>query len=180
MKIGTVILLSAVLLLSSCSMGRFLGYYASSGSGNKGELNGRVYTSDNTSYRIGTLPDGWRRIGIKGGDLAFSNATGDSTITVNSTCDERKMKYSLRALSDSLIVGIKDKKAQSREETEIDGQDALSTTYTGMLDSVPVKIETVVFKKYNCVYDFTYGSSPDRFDTETAVFDEFMSQFRVL
>ena len=180
MNIVTVILLSAVLLLESCSIGKFIGYYASSGSDDKGKLKGQIYTSDNTSYRIGTLPEDWKRIGIKGGDIAFSNGSGDSTITVNSTCDERKMKYSLKALSESLIVGIKDKKAQSRQETEIDGQDALSTIYTGILDNVPVKIETRVFKKHNCVYDFTYGSSPDRFDTGATVFDEFISQFRVL
>jgi hypothetical protein len=180
MNIVAIILLSAVLLLESCSIGKFIGYYASSGSDDKGELKGQVYTSDDTTYRIGTLPEGWKRIGIKGGDLAYSNAAGDSTITVNSTCDERKMKYSLKALSESLIVGIKDKKAQSRQETEIDGQDALSTVYTGMLDNLPVKIETRVFKKNNCVYDFTYASSPDKFDKDAGVYDEFISQFRVL
>jgi len=180
MNIGIVILLSAVIFLGSCSIAKFVGFYASSGSGDKGKLSGQVYTSENTSYRIGALPDGWKRIKIKGGDLAFSNISGDSTITVNSTCDERKMKYSLKALSESLIVGIKDKKAQSRQETEIDGQQALSTVYTGMLDSVPVMIEIRVFKKNECVYDFTYASSPDRFDTGAAVFNEFISQFRVL
>jgi hypothetical protein len=180
MNIVAIILLSAVLLLESCSIGKFIGYYASSGSDDNGKLKGQVYTSDNTSYRIGALPEEWKRIGIQGGDIAFSDVAGDSTITVNSTCDERKMKYSLKALSESLIVGIKDKKAQSRQKTEIDGQDALSTIYTGMLDNVPVKIETRVFKKNNCVYDFTYATSLDRFDTGAAVFDEFISQFRVL
>lgn len=180
MNIATVILFSTVLFLGSCSIGKFVGSYAYSGSGDKGKLNGLVYTSEDTSYRIGTLPEGWKRIGIKGGDLAFSNVSGDSTITVNSTCDERKTKYSLKALSESLIVGIKDKEAQSRQKTEIDGQDALSTIYTGMLDKAPVKIDARVFKKYNCVYDFTYASSPDNFDAGAAVFDEFISQFRVL
>jgi hypothetical protein len=61
------------------------------------------------------------------------------------------MKYSLKALSESLIVGMKDKKAASRQETQIDGQEALSTVYTGSLDNEPVMIETRVFKKNDCV-----------------------------
>jgi hypothetical protein len=90
------------------------------------------------------------------------------------------MKYSLKALSESLIVGVKDKKAESRQETQIDGQPALMTVYTGSLNNTPVKIETRVFKKNNCVYDFTYASSPARFDSGAQVFSEFISQFRVL
>ncbi|MEW6145546.1 MAG: hypothetical protein AB1598_11060 [Thermodesulfobacteriota bacterium] len=177
---GIFLLISAAVFLGSCSIGKFVGYYASAGSGDKGKLDGQVYTSDSTSYRIGSLPDGWKRIDIEGGDLAFSNPSNDSTITVNSTCDERKMKYSLKALSESLIVGVKDKKAESRQETQIDGQPALMTVYTGSLNNTPVKIETRVFKMNNCVYDFTYASSPARFDTGAQVFNEFISQFRVL
>lgn len=175
-----ILLLSAAIFLGSCSVAKFVGYYASAGSGDKGKLSGRIYTSDATSYQIGPLPDGWKRIDIEGGDLAFSNTYNDSSITVNSTCDERKMKYSLKALSESLIVGLKDKKAQSRQEIRIDGQEALSTVYTGSLDSAPVMIETRVFKKNDCVYDFTYASSPAKFDSGARVFDEFISQFRVL
>ncbi len=175
-----VVLLSASILLGSCSVAKFVGYYASAGSGNKGKLDGQIYTSESTSYRIGTLPEGWKRINIEGGDLAFSNSLADSTITVNSTCDERKMKYSLKALSESLIVGMKNKKAESRRDIEIDGQPALSTIYTGSLDNEPVVIETRVFKKSDCVYDFTYASSPDKFGSGAEVFDEFTAAFRVL
>jgi hypothetical protein len=180
MNKGIFLLLSAALLLGSCSIGKFVGYYASAGTGDDGKLDGQVYTTDKTSYMIGTLPESWKRIRIEGGDLAFSNGVDDSTITVNSTCDERKMKYSLKALSESLITGIKDKEAQSREDIQIDGQPALMTIYTGSLNNAPVKIETRVFKKNDCVYDFTYASSPSKFDTEARVFDEFISQFRVL
>ena len=180
MKIRVFLILSAAVLLGSCSIGKFVGYYASAGKSDKGKLKGQIYTSDSTSYMIGTLPDGWKRIGIEGGDLAFSNSAADSTITVNSTCDERKTRYSLKALSESLITGIKDKKAESREDSQIDGQPALITIYTGNLNSTPVMIETRVFKKNECVYDFTYASSPSKFDAEASVFDEFISQFRVL
>ena len=80
------------------------------------------------------------------------------------------MNYSLKALSESLIIGIKDKKAQKREDTAVDGQKALQTLYTGTLNGVPVNIETVVFRKGECIYDFTYASSPDSFESDIMVF----------
>lgn len=173
-------LVLCIVFLTSCSVTKFIGYYASSGKKNEGTLNGLVFTSENTSYQIGALPSDWSRIKIEGGDLAFNSVQSDSTITVNSTCDERKTRYSLKALSESLIIGLKDKKAESREKTAIDGQEALKTIYTGTLGEKPVKIDARVFKKGICVYDFTYASSPDNFDSGDAVFDAFISQFRVL
>lgn len=180
MQKNFILITLSVLLLSSCSIAKFVGYYASAGPDNGGSLDGLVYTTDDTSYKIGALPPEWKRIGIKGGDLAFSNALKDSTITINSTCDPKKKNYSLKALSESLIIGIKDKKARKREETVVDGQKALQSLYTGTLNEVPVNIETVVFRKGECIYDFTYASPPDSFESDITVFNEFISQFRVL
>lgn len=175
-----VIICLSVLFLNSCSLVKFVGYYRSADSENNGKLNGLIYTSDDTTYKIGALPDDWKRLNIKGGDLAFSSSLSDSTITVNSTCDPKKKNYSLKALSESLLIGIKDKKAVKREETSVDGQKALSSTYTGSINDAPVKIETVVFRKGECIYDFTYASPPDSFDDGMVIFKEFISQFRVL
>lgn len=175
-----IIICLSVLFLNSCSIVKFVGYYRSADSENDGKLNGLVYTSDDTSYRIGALPGDWKRLNIKGGDLAYNSLSSDSTITVNSTCDPKKKNYSLKALSESLLIGIKGKKAVSREEISVDGQKALSSVYTGSINDAPVKIETVVFRKGECIYDFTYASSPDSFDDGIVVFKEFISQFRVL
>ena len=101
-------------------------------------------------------------------------------MTVNSTCNEKKKNYSLKALSESLLIGIQDKEAQERQEIVVDGQRALKTIYTGKLDNVPIKIATVVFKKGICIYDFTYASSPEQFEIGIVDFYEFISQFKAL
>lgn len=170
----------ALLFLTSCSLTKFVGYYKAAGQDDSGSLSGQVYTSDKTSYQIGTLPPGWSRIDISGGDLAFNDAPSGGTITVNSTCDERKMGYSLKALSESLIIGLAGKKAESREQITIDGQEALKTIYTGALEDSPVKIDARVFKKGICIYDFTYAASPEKFDAGDVAYDGFVSQFKVL
>ncbi len=112
--------------------------------------------------------------------MAFKNTQFDGTMTVNSTCNEKKKNYSLRALSESLLIGINDKEALSREETTVDGVPALRTIYTGTLNKVPLKIATVVLRKNICIYDFTYASSPEHFDLGIVDFNNFVSQFRAL
>ena len=154
-----------ILVLSSCGVTKFVGYYASAGDEDSGELNGQIFQTDDTSYRIGTLPSSWQRQNIEGGDLAFKNTQFDGTMTVDSTCNEKKKNYSMKALSESLLIGITDKEALSREEITVGGVPALKTIYTGSLSNVPLKIATVVLRKDICIYDFTYASSPERFDS---------------
>jgi hypothetical protein len=166
--------------LNSCSVARFVGYYASAGSDKSGDLNGQVFQTEDTSYTIGTLPDSWKRKDIDGGDLAYSNAQFAATMTVNSTCNEKKKNYSLKALSESLLIGIKSKEALERKEILVDGQKALKTIYIGKIDNVPIKIATVVFKEGICVYDFTYASSPEHFEIGIVDFNVFVSQFKAL
>jgi hypothetical protein len=170
----------SILFLSSCAITKFAGYYISSGSSNDGKLSGNIYRSDSTAYSIGTLPGDWRRSKVKGGDLVFNNAKLQATITVNSTCDGKKTAYSMVVLSESLLIGINDKELQGRQEAQVDGQEALYSVYSGNFGGVPIKIATLVFKKGVCIYDFTYASSPDSFDTGYTEFQTFASQFRVL
>lgn len=175
-----ICIIISVAFLTSCSVTRFVGYYVSSGNDNNGELSGNIYRTDDTSYSIGTLPAGWNREDVDGGDLVFQNAGLKATITINSDCDGKKVKYHLPVLSESLLIGIKAKELESREEALIDAQPALYSVYTGTYENVPIKIATLVFKKGSCIYDFTYASSPDSFDTGYGEFKTFTSQFRVL
>lgn len=178
MKRLFVILIFFVTLFNSCSIVKFARYYASADTP-KGRLAERVYESKFTSYEIGKLSDNWKEIKIEGGDLAFWNGKVEATITVNSTC-KQKGKYSLKALSDPLVIGIADKRMVERSELSIDGERALESIYLGKLDNVSIKLSVVVLKKGSCVYDLTYASSPDNFDLGFGDFKEFVLQFKVL
>ncbi len=164
---------------NSCSVVKFARYYASADNSSSGKLRGQVYESKDTTYEMGKLSDNWKRINIKGGDLAFFNEMNQSTITVNSTC-KIKANYSLKALSNSLLIGFKEKKMVEEKEIIISGEKALEGIYLGKLDSASVKLSAAVFKKDSCVYDFTYASSPDGFESGYSEFKNFLSQFKVI
>jgi len=178
-----VIMTTFIFLLNSCSIAKFARYYAStdsSGDVSSGRLDRRFYEKADTSYVIGDLPDTWRRIKIKGGDLAFWNSQDDSTITVNSTCDRNKIKYSLRALSNTLVIGIDEKRLIESAERNISAEISLQRIYDGKISGVPIKISTVVLKKGDCIYDLSYSSTPDNFDKWFSEFNEFVSEFKIM
>lgn len=181
MKTFFMVLVFIILFFSSCSVVKFAQHYASADP-SPGKLKGRVYETKETSYEIGDLPDNWRRIGIEGGDLAFWSDKLKATITVNSTCNksDKKVNYSLKALTSSLLIGITDKQLLENEETTISGEKALRSVYLGKLDKAPVKISAVVLKKNSCNYDLTYASSPDSFDGGLPDFKEFVTQFKLI
>jgi len=175
-----VILSLSIVFFNSCSVVRFARYYASADS-SPGKLTGRVYQTQYTSYEIGELSSNWKRVSIKGGDLVFWNNELGATITVDSTCNKnnKKVSYSLKALSESLLIGITDKELLQSEEITVSGEKALQSVYLGKLDKVPVKLSTVVMKRENCAYDLTYASSPDGFDGGFNDFKNFVSQFKL-
>lgn len=176
----TLFLFVSIIGLNSCAVTKFVGYYAAADDDNSGKLSGQTFQTDDTSYTIGVLPASWKRKKIEGGDLAFTNSQIEATMTVNSTCNEKKKNYSLKALSESLLIGIKGKEALDRKEITVDGRQALRTIYIGSLNNVPITIATVVLKKDICIYDFTYASSPTNFDLGIVDFDTFVSQFKAL
>jgi len=180
MKRFLLILSFFIFFFNSCSIMKFARYYAEADTSTPGKLNGMVYESSDTSYVVGNLPSTWKRIKIKGGDLAYWNDKFDVTITVNSTCGNNKAKYSLKALSNSLVIGIDSKQLISSKETNISGETALQRIYLGKLSGVSIKMSTAVFKKGKCIYDFSYASTPGSFDPGFKDFNDFISQFMVI
>jgi hypothetical protein len=178
MKRLLVILIFFIACFSSCSIVKFARYYASADTPT-GKLTGRVYKSKYTSYEIGELSDDWKRIKIEGGDLAFWSDKVRATITVNSTCNQ-KGRYSLKALSEPLVIGIADKQLVQRNELTVDGEKALEYIYLGKLDIASIKISAIVLKKVDCIYDLTYASAPNDFDGGFNEFKEFVSRFKVI
>lgn len=167
---------SISLSLVSCALTKFAGHYSSVDS-NSGKYSGNTFTTESNSYRISKLPDGWKKIKVKGGDLAFHNSSSDSTITVNSVCKEAKRNYSLKALSKSLVTGIEDKKVIKSENLEVDKSNGLYTEYIAKLDGDLFSLATVVYKSEKCNYDFTYSATEGYFNSNLNTFRNLVSGF---
>ena len=169
------------LLCSSCSVVKFAKIYSSADNvESSGVLHHNVYKTDKTTYRIGSLGPGWKRIKSDRGDLFFWNKSKQSTITVDSICDKVKIKYDLTALSDSLITGIKDKKLLKRDNITLSGIDALYSQYEGIFEDENIGISTIVLKKGICIYDLSYSSLAKEFNNNLDEFLDFSADFEVV
>lgn len=173
-------LILIVIIATSCSAFRFAGIYRAEGRTVDGELSGSVFTAENTTYAIGSLSGDWERVRSERGDLMFWNRKSNAVITVDSVCDENKLKYNLRALSESLVTGIKDKELLLRDNVEIDGMEALYSQYEAMADGMRIGVSTVVLKSGECIYDMSYSSMIGNFNHNLQEFLEFASDFRVI
>ena len=174
-----ILLLLTSVAFSSCSVFKFAKIYSTSDN-ESGTLNGDVFTKGATKYRIGTLNNDWKRVNIDYGDLFFANKSKTAAITVNSTCENDKVEYSLSALAGSLLIGIKGKKLLRREEIFIDNQQALFSVYDAVVEKDRLTIATAVFVKGECVYDFSYSNISDSFDLYFNDFVGFLENFSVL
>lgn len=177
----TVTMFLAITVLASCSVVKFAKLYADADrSGSEGTLSGDTFSSEETSYRVGVLSDNWEQVDSGSGDIFFWNDASNATITVNSVCEENKLKYNLNALSNSLVTGIRDKEMIKRDKITVDGSDALYTEYEGIYESTRIGVATIVLKKGKCIYDFSYSSTARNFNKALEEYLVFASQFEVV
>lgn len=167
--------LSLIFLMSSCSATKFLVNYASGDDRKSGKMKDWVYTTELNSYRVAPLSQGWERVSIEGGDIAFYNPASDLVLTVSSLCADRD--YDLQTLSDSLVVGLSKKRIKLRKDIEVDGAAGLYTEYEASLDDESFMLATVVHKSGKCDYDFSYSAGPDDFKANLGKFIGFVSGF---
>ncbi len=173
-----LIAVSLIFLASSCSATKFLMTYASGDDRKPGEMKDWVYTAELNSYRVTPLSKDWERVPIEGGDIVFYNSTSDLMLTVSSLCADRD--YSLQTLSDSLVVGLGNKRMKLRKNIEVGGAVGLYTEYEASLDDESFALATVVHKSSKCDYDFSYSADPEDFKASLGEFIEFVSGFEEL
>jgi hypothetical protein len=137
-----------------------------------------VYRDAQIAYRVGPLPERWRRFDLPGGNVAFRHEGGGS-ILANGRCSGVK-DVPLDVLTNQALFGIEQKQELSRDALTLDGRAARRTRLTGTLDGVAIELELVVIKKDNCTYDLQLVSGPGAFPSLTGDFDAFVSGFHQL
>jgi hypothetical protein len=136
-----------------------------------------VYRDGPLAFRVGALPDGWRRVspGVGGGAVAFHHAAG-GTIAAGASCD-RSDDAPLDVLTNHLLIGVEGRRDLAREELTLDGRAALRTRVEGRVDGVPVGFDLVVVRKDGCTYDLHLVAGPAAADARRPDFDRFLAGF---
>jgi len=140
-------------------------------------FDGRVYRSDDVSFRIGPQPESWRSIHVEGALLAFRDDRAGSTVAVNGRCGLDGDDVPLRALTHHLFLQFTGRRVLEQRELSLDGRAALRTVLSAELDGVPRRFLVYVLKKDGCVYDFVWIGGEDPRPEATAHFERFVEGF---
>ncbi|MBZ0120239.1 MAG: hypothetical protein K8H88_24830 [Sandaracinaceae bacterium] len=136
-----------------------------------------VYRDPETTYRIGTLRDGWRPMRIPSNDLAWHHDALGAIVQVNGRCDPDN-DVPLTALTNHLLIGFTARDLRSEELVPLDGREALRTHVVASLDGVPRELLLFVLKKDDCTYDFALIAPPgSSFEQARPIFEAFVRGF---
>lgn len=109
-------------------------------------------------------------------DGAWQNKSNGNSISYLSTCND-PADPSLEAVSQELFSGLTDMKVLHSETTSFNEREALDTEVVGELDGVTTHIQSVVFKKNNCLYTLSYIGVARSFAEDRGKFDDFKKSF---
>ncbi|MGZ3695963.1 MAG: hypothetical protein ACXWQO_17895 [Bdellovibrionota bacterium] len=138
-------------------------------------------------YIISTPPAPWQKLATSDdpsstdamkADVAYENPESGAIISLNSIC-RKYSPASLESLTNTLVRGIDNREVLKRTELMLSGAPALDTTFSGLVDNVPLKIRTVVMSKHSCSYDLIYVTVPKREELNGLAFENFLASFHV-
>jgi hypothetical protein len=136
-------------------------------------------------YHVTTPPAPWTKLAVTDdpsavdamkADRAYENPETGAIISVNSIC-RKYNKTTLETLTDNLVRGVGERKLTRRDEITLDGEQALDSTFEGVVDGVFLNLRTVVLIKNDCTYDFIHVSIPKREKGGGRAFDDFVASF---
>ena len=144
------------------------------------QLEGQVYRGEETTFRVGPMPESWRRLDLEGPALSFRDETAQATVAVNARCGRERDDVPLKALTQHLFLHFTERQILDQRSVPLDGREALRTELVAALDGVRKHYTVVVLKKDWCVYDFMHIATDASPSESRAAFDRFVQGFATL
>lgn len=114
-------------------------------------------------------------------DIAFQSSVTASIISLNSACRKGRDhdQSDLKTLTRLLFLGILEIKIQEEKMISLQGIDGLQTTVTGNLNQEEMMLQTIVFKKKECLFDLLFLSRPHHYHSDIGIFNEFVASLQL-
>lgn len=144
----------------------------------QGYQKGIVYTHGGGRYFIGEIPSDWKRESISLKNIFLSHQKYQVSISISSFCEGAVDDAPLDKLSQQLLYDLSDIKILSQKKIKVDQTSALRKRISGKFNEKKVKLDTVVMKKDQCVFDLAYIASPRDYKNNISYFNQLLNQFR--
>lgn len=161
----------SALLCSSCFFGpnrgpRVIGY-----------RHGTVFLSRDGGYRVGLLPDGWRRLRTGARAAAFHHDATGATIGTSALCGTAYEDLPLSTLMGHLFSGFAAERIVTTRPLTLSGREALRQISIRAVDGVVLQFDVVVIKKHRCTFDFVCVAPPTAYPRVAPAFEAFYGEF---
>jgi len=140
-------------------------------------LQGDTFHGEGFTFRIGALPESWRRVEVSHASLAFRDERDGASIILNGRCGVDGEDVPLEALTQHLFLRFTEREILEQRVLPFDHREAMHTVLTAKLDGVPMKFALWVLKKDGCVYDLAFMAAPPRFARGAEEFERFVQGF---
>ncbi len=138
---------------------------------------GRVYLMNKSFYRVGVLPDDWKRVDTKVRSVTFYSPEAGASISTSAFCGRSIEGLRPDALSGEILGTLENRSVLSEEKLMLDGRGAVRILASGSIDGVVSMVDLVTLRKDGCVFDF-YAVSPGGQNQATRLaFEGFFQQF---
>lgn len=117
------------------------------------------------------------KVDLDQADEAWQSSKTGNNISIFTDC--RPNSSSLKSLRSSLFGGVEDLIVNEEKTLTFNNREALQSVITGKMEGVPVKINILIFKKNECVYNITYVALTERYEKEIPIFKKFLEGFKV-
>ena len=109
-------------------------------------------------------------------DQAWQNSKNGNTIAVLSECSETR-DPTLTGIESETINALTNPEILHTEKIQFADRGALRTLVEGQVDGVSVKMEILTLKKNSCSYTLSYIGRSKTFDSDRAVFEQYLKGF---
>lgn len=138
---------------------------------------GRVYLMNKNFYKVGILPDDWKRVDTKVRSVTFYSPEAGASISTSAFCGRGVEGLRPDALSGEILGTLENRSVLSEEKLMLNGRGAVRILTSGSMDGVVSMVDLVTIRKDGCVFDF-YAVSPGGQNQATrSAFEGFFQQF---
>lgn len=122
--------------------------------GVKSYRDGQVFIRHGKTYRVGTLPEGWRGLDTRARVIAFYHPDLHSTIFTDAFCGSSFEDVQSEDLLGRMALGLEHVRILEESPVELDGRGGHMKKLTAHVDGVAHELRLVTVKKGGCVFDF--------------------------
>lgn len=146
--------------------------------GTIGYRDGYVFLTKEKWYKVGVLPEGWRKLKSRAKAESFFNPKYQATVSTTAYCEDGVKNRSPELMTGELLMDLKDRVTLEEKKIKLDGREGFFAKAKGRLNSNNIFLCAMAVKDDNCAFNFIFVSEQEFDQNAFADFESFYGGFK--